>query len=129
MALAADVVDRSGIEHFDADLFRTVRFVPMPALVHAIVKRRAAGITIGRTVLIAPDVYEEVVAGHRPDLVAHELTHALQWQNDRWTFVVRYLIEYVRLRMLGAPHEAAYRSISYEIEAYEVGGANAMRAL
>ena len=129
MALAPDVISRSGIQRFDAELFQAVRFQPMPSLLHSLVKGRAAGITIGRTILIAPDIYDSVVAGHRPDLVAHELTHALQWQNDRWTFALRYLIEYLRLRLLGAPHDAAYRSISYEIEAYEVGRRNAVRAV
>lgn len=123
MASATEVIERSGLD-LNADEFVGVAFRPMPAIMHCVLRSRASAITIGSTVFFDPKIFDEVVAGCHPDLVAHELLHTVQWKTDGVAFIPRYVSEYLRLRLVGATHDAAYRSISYEIAAYEVGSAN-----
>jgi hypothetical protein len=89
------------------------RIVVVPVLtpgVHAM--------TLGRWILLR--------RGHEHDagLVAHELVHVEQWRERRAVpFLVRYLGEYVRLRIRGLGHWAAYSAISFEAEARARSGA------
>jgi hypothetical protein len=78
---------------------------------------RTEAITLGRRVFVTADVFQDMVAGSRPDLVAHELAHVDQWREDRIRFFSRYIGEYLRFRIIGTPHHAAYRAISYEVAA------------
>lgn len=51
-------------------------------------------------------------------LLRHELEHVRQWREQGVLgFLVRYLGAYVRWRLRGYPHWAAYRRIPQEIEA------------
>ena len=51
-------------------------------------------------------------------LLRHELEHVRQWREQGVAgFLVRYLGAYVRWRLRGYPHWAAYRRIPHEIEA------------
>ena len=51
-------------------------------------------------------------------LLRHELEHVRQWREQGLVgFLRRYLGAYVRERMRGLPHWAAYRRIPHEIEA------------
>jgi len=64
--------------------------------------------------------FDAVVAGEDPVLLVHELTHVAQWaDNGALVFIVRYMSEYLRLRMLGISHDAAYRGISFEHAAFD----------
>jgi hypothetical protein len=63
--------------------------------------RTVAGITLGRTVWLAPD------ADLTPELLLHELAHVRQWRSVRW-FAMRYLWECVR---------RGYVQNRYELEA------------
>ena len=68
--------------------------------------------TIGRWILVR--------RGHEADveLIAHELVHVQQWRERRAVpFLVRYFGEYLRLRLAGERHWAAYSAISFEVEA------------
>lgn len=56
-------------------------------------------------------------------IVFHELVHVRQWrQLGAMRFLGRYLADYVRARVGGASHEAAYRGIRYEVEARTIAG-------
>ena len=92
--LAPEVVGRARI--------RTARHLP----------RQADAMTIGRTIYVRP--------GHEASdaLLAHELVHVRQWQQyGPIGFLRRYLSDYLRFRVRGLPHWAAYRRIGFECEA------------
>lgn len=73
----------------------------------------SAGITFGRLVILRPR------ARHRERLLRHELVHVEQYARHGVAgFLGRYLVSYLRLRLRGFPHRAAYRRIPLEIEAY-----------
>ena len=117
MATAVSVIDRSGLS-LDASEFRDVTFSEMPFPMRAALGGRATAITLGDHIFVQPEVFDDVVSGLHPDLVIHELVHVTQWRNDGGSFLPRYVAQYVRLRLLGVPHEISYRSISYEAEAF-----------
>lgn len=123
MTSAREVIELCGLE-IDPTEFDPVTFRQMPPLLEAILSGRASAITLGRTVFVRAVDYEDVVSGKRPDLAAHELLHTVQWRDDGVAFLPRYLKEYLMFRLVGASHDAAYRSISYEIAAYNAGTAN-----
>lgn len=52
-------------------------------------------------------------------VINHEMIHVGQIKHDGvFHFYLSYFWQYLKARMRGAPHYVAYRSISYEIEAY-----------
>ncbi|KAA3635334.1 MAG: DUF4157 domain-containing protein [Armatimonadetes bacterium] len=119
MIPASVAIERAGID-VDVSDFEGVAFEIMPRWMRATVGSRIEGMTLGARIFLAEDVFEAVVIGERPDLVAHELVHVAQWREGAVTFVLRYLSDYLQLRILGLPHHAAYLGISYEAAAYEV---------
>lgn len=112
------VAERSGVRVPGVDA-STVTFRRMPGPMVGLAAGRAAALTLGRTVFVRPDVHAAVIGGGRPELVAHELVHVRQWDEaGPVVFLVRYLRDYLRLRVLGCDHDAAYRAIGYEWSAY-----------
>ncbi|MDY7105626.1 MAG: hypothetical protein S0880_30960 [Actinomycetota bacterium] len=93
----------------DPALAARVRIVRVPLL-----PPRAAGMTLGRYVLVLDD---DDHLGERT-LLAHELVHVRQWHDlGRVGFLRAYLGDYARhLRRLRRHHDA-YRAISLEVEA------------
>ena len=77
--------------------------------------RNLLAITIGRRIWIArelPPAAMEVV-------LRHEMVHVRQMERlGVFVFLARYLGEYIRNRVRGMNHDAAYRSISFEREAF-----------
>jgi uncharacterized protein DUF4157 len=72
----------------------------------------AAATTIGSLIMVRRG-YE-----HDDHLLRHELVHVGQWRRHGAVgFLVRYLTPYLRARLQGYPHWAAYRRIPFEIEA------------
>jgi hypothetical protein len=72
----------------------------------------AAAITIG------PLVSVRRRWAHDEHLARHEAVHVAQWrQLGVVGFLARYLGAYLRLRVRGFPHGAAYRRIPLEVEA------------
>jgi hypothetical protein len=62
-----------------------------------------------------------------PRLLRHELEHVRQWREQGVVgFLVRYLGAYVRWRLRGYPHWAAYRRIPQEIEAEWIARRNVL---
>ncbi len=117
MIPASVAIERAGIE-LDTSDFEGVAFEIMPPWMHSVVGSRIDGVTIGSRVFLSEDVFDAVVLGERPDIVAHELVHVQQWSEGAAEFLIRYLAEYLRLRIFGLPHRAAYLGISYEAVAY-----------
>ena len=77
--------------------------------------RNVAAITLGRRIWIArplPPAELEI-------LLRHELEHVRQMERlGVPAFLLRYLGEYARNRLRGMGHDAAYRAISFEREAF-----------
>lgn len=72
----------------------------------------AAATTLGPLILMR----ERAVGNRR--LLRHELEHVRQWRDQGVVgFLRRYLGAYLRWRLAGLPHWAAYRRIPQEIEA------------
>ena len=72
----------------------------------------AAAITIGPVISLRRHLADA------PRLVAHELVHVGQWRDlGVIGFMTTYLGAYLRWRLLGHGHWAAYRRIPLEIEA------------
>jgi hypothetical protein len=124
MATASGVIDRSGIA-VDLNEFGDVTFSEMPCPMRTVIGHRAEAITLGEHVFVHPASFGGVLAGSRPDLVTHELVHVAQWRRERFGFLPAYVGQYLRFRLLGVSHDAAYRSISYEMEAFAAGNAEA----
>ena len=81
-------------------------------LVGGPVPRGAAAITLGRLVSV-----RHSSAGDAR-LLRHELVHVRQWQALGVAgFLVRYVGAYLRWRLRGYGHWAAYRRIPLEVEA------------
>ena len=82
------------------------------------------GMTLPWAIYLSPEAYERALAGNAADLLAHEAVHVEQWSRlGPVRFLTSYLGDYVRGRLVGLPHELAYRNISLEREARErVGG-------
>ena len=69
-------------------------------------------ITIGRMI----SMRSSAVGSER--LLRHELEHVAQWRRHGYAgFLVRYLGGYIKGRLAGFPHKAAYRRIPFEVEA------------
>lgn len=75
------------------------------------VPRGSDGITIGSLVIVRRGATS-------PYLLAHEAVHVEQWKRyGRVGFVARYVGSYLRWRLRGKSHRAAYLRIPQEIEA------------
>ncbi len=56
-------------------------------------------------------------------LIAHELVHARQWRTmGPIAFLSRYVTDYLRGRLEGMSHRAAYEAITLESEARAIAG-------
>ena len=120
--LAEIAVRRSGLEGVGLPV-EGVRLISLPPIVERVFGSRVAAMTLGRTILVRPGLFDRVIAGDEPELLAHELIHVSQWADTGvGPFLSRYLYEYCRLRSLGVGHDAAYRGIGFEYAAY-VGAA------
>jgi hypothetical protein len=76
--------------------------------------RGTVAITLGRRIYIDAEHYTAAV-------VRHELVHVRQaGELGMLRFLTRYVLEYVRNRRRGMPHDEAYRAISFEAEAFAV---------
>jgi hypothetical protein len=117
---ATVVAERAGVDTGDLDLSEvSVRM--MPRWMQIALGTSVAAITLGNSVFVAQDTYESVVSGKNRALLIHELVHVDQWRREgSATFLSRYATEYVRNRMIGLDHRTAYRSIGFEIAAYDV---------
>ena len=90
-----------------------VRF-SFPWWLRPFLMRGVVAITLGRRVYVAANVAEQTAAR----FVRHELAHVRQINRlGLIRFYWRYLSEYIANRRKGMPPSAAYRNISFEIEA------------
>ena len=85
--------------------------VGYPWWLRLFVHRNVAAITLGRRIYIAEEASEEILR--------HEMVHVRQaGELGLARFLWRYVAEYLRNRRRGMAHHAAYRAISFEVEAF-----------
>jgi hypothetical protein len=81
-------------------------------VVSRLVAPGAAATTLGRFIFVKPTAVDSEL------LLRHELVHVRQWRELGVVgFLRRYLGAYLRWRLRGYPHWAAYRRVPLEIEA------------
>ncbi len=71
-------------------------------------RRAAAAVTIGRTIVVHDD------APLTTRLLRHELAHVEQWRAAPWTFPVRYAWQHLRCGYRDNPYEVAARAAERE---------------
>ena len=77
-----------------------------------------AAMTLSRRIYVGDKVLRKIADGKAAKLLKHESVHVDQWQrHGRIAFLARYLSDYVRGRVAGLSHSAAYRAIAFEKEA------------
>ena len=85
---------------------------------------QAEAITLGKTISV------RARSAEHPALMAHELVHVRQFKElGPVRFVVRYVGSYLRFRLNGYGHMAAYRRIPLEVEASWVSRLHSVREL
>lgn len=124
---SARVVTEFFREHLDDPFFELPRVVFATGRTAAVVARilKIHGITIGRFVIIAPHLIEEIDGKTvlPRDLIVHETTHVLQYREYGFTpFLWKYFGDYLRnLKREGnyslIARNAAYLAIPFEVEA------------
>nr|MDP9360325.1 DUF4157 domain-containing protein [Acidobacteriota bacterium] len=86
-----------------------------PWWLRPLVHRNTIALTLGRRIYIAADLEGEAMEA----LLRHELVHVRQaGERGLGVFVWKYIAEYLRNRRRGLNHDAAYRAISFEVEAF-----------
>ena len=77
----------------------------LPSLAGVVGRMRgpAAAVTLGRTIIVHPAVRVT------EELLRHELEHVKQWQEYRWTFPVRYVMNHLRYGYFDNPFEVEAR--------------------
>jgi hypothetical protein len=90
---------------------------PLPRFARLLLPRNVAAITLGRRIWVA----RELPPAEMAVLMRHEMVHVRQMEQlGVPRFLWRYVKEYVRNRLRGMDHDAAYRAISFEREAFAV---------
>lgn len=84
--------------------FRQSRLVPKIAGWLSGMGGPAAAVTLGRTVLVDPEVRLT------PRLVEHELAHVRQWERQPGAFPFRYVLSHIRHGYGDNPYEAEARA-------------------
>jgi hypothetical protein len=116
---ASAAVSRAGLDAGGLDI-SSVTIRPMPSWMPLVLGSGVAAMTLGNTILVAEDRYEEMVSGGQPDLLRHELVHVGQWRREgRIGFLSSYASDYIRNRLIGLNHGVAYRAIGFEAAAYD----------
>lgn len=103
-----------GLQKAITDAGAVVR-IGYPWWLWPLVHRDTVAITLGRRIYVAAQ--QESDAFER--LLRHELEHVRQaGERGLGVFAWEYIAEYLRNRRRGLDHEAAYRAISFEVEAF-----------
>lgn len=110
---------RAGLDTGDLDL-ANVAIRPMPMWMSVAVGHSVTAMTLGSVIFVSNDRYGSVIDGEDEVLLLHELVHVNQWQKEgKIGFLIRYLGDYFRNRLIGLDHRVAYRAIGFEAAAYE----------
>ncbi|HKS21962.1 MAG TPA: hypothetical protein VJZ76_04125 [Thermoanaerobaculia bacterium] len=90
---------------------------PLPRFARLFLPRNVVAITLGRRIWVA----RELPPAEMEMVLRHEMVHVRQMEElGVPRFLWRYVSEYLRNRLRGMDHDAAYRAISFEREAFAV---------
>ncbi len=96
---------------------KEVNVYPAPRWLTMMWKSEIAGMTHWRWIFVRPALFD----GNSDDLarlVIHELVHVSQFAKvGYFSFLFRYVMDYLGGRVSGMNHRDAYRAISFEMEA------------
>src|SRR5687767_11315013 len=98
----------------DGVALRHARWLPALAGRLSGMRGPAAAITFGRTIVVHPSVKLT------ERLLRHELAHVRQWEENRWTFPVRYVLSHFRHGYHDNPYEIEARAAESELPRPEV---------
>lgn len=116
---AVEAVARAGLDTGDLDL-ANVTIRPMPVWMSGVSGHSIAALTLGSVIFVSNDRFGPVIDGEDKVLLLHELVHVNQWQREgKVGFLIRYLGDYFRNRLIGLDHRVAYRAIGFEAAAYD----------
>jgi len=73
-------------------------------------KQPAAAVTLGSTIIVHPRVQLS------PRLLRHELAHVAQWQQQPFSFPLRYLLNHLRYGYTNNPFEVEARSAEHDVQ-------------
>ena len=94
---------------------------PAPSWMRRLWRGPVAAMTLGNRVFLKSDDFSPEQLRR---LLVHEFVHVRQWQlAGSLRFLRRYLGDYVRGRLRGLDHQAAYSRIRYETEARHIADA------
>ncbi len=80
------------------------------------------GMTLPGGFILVPSDFYSLSPYDQVDLLAHELVHVQQWDDYGFPgFVDSYFSDYFDGRLDGLDHDAAYRRIGFEDDAYRRG--------
>ncbi|HEX6589604.1 MAG TPA: DUF4157 domain-containing protein [Longimicrobiales bacterium] len=100
-AHAASLPPEAGVP--DDVRIRVGRWVPALGGLLSGMRRSAAAVTLGRTIVVHPDALMDV------RLLRHELEHVRQWRRNPLTFPLRYVVCHVKYGYRDNPYEVAAR--------------------
>ena len=83
---------------------RVGRWVPAVGGLLSGMRRNAAAVTLGRTIVVHPDALMD------SRLLRHELEHVRQWQRHPLTFPFRYALNHLKYGYRDNPYELAARA-------------------
>ena len=87
---------------------RQARWLPAIAGKLSGMRKGAAAVTLGRTIIVHPNVQ---LTGR---LLRHELAHVEQWQKYPLTFPARYLLNHLRYGYHANPYEVEARAAEHQ---------------
>lgn len=93
-----------GVAAPEGVLIRTGRWLPFAGGLLSGMRRSAAAVTLGRTIVVHPD------AALDGRLLRHELEHVRQWRRHPLTFPLRYALCHIRYGYRDNPYEVAARA-------------------
>jgi hypothetical protein len=113
-------VSKLGLDTGDLEL-SGVSIRVMPSWMSRMLGGGVAAMTLFDTIFVSSDRYEQVIGGEMPTLLLHELAHVGQWRREgRLAFLLQYVSDYLRNRLIGLDHDTAYRAIRFEAAAYDI---------
>ena len=112
-----DVALRNSGAGSDAARLASVTIRPVPSWLARMWGRGTDAMTVRNMIFASQSALERIADGDALVLLSHEAVHAEQWRE--YGVVGFYLGDYLRGRVLGLPHHAAYRAIRFEREAVE----------
>ncbi|GMQ85033.1 MAG: hypothetical protein BMS9Abin07_0598 [Acidimicrobiia bacterium] len=115
--LLSEALLANGVETTEP-AYDTVSVAAAPRWLTRVWGSNTAAMTVSRRIYVGDKTLQKIEDGNAGKLLKHESVHVDQWQrHGRIGFLTRYLGDYLRGRLAGLSHSAAYLAIPFEKEA------------